>query len=94
MQFVLQKDHQEAERKRVEAQGIADHQLILSRAFSNMHLQYERIKAQQELAAFPKARIVDLGLRSNGPSLLMNKKGVICPVSVAGSGGVFFFYSQ
>ena len=35
MTFVLQKERQEAERKRVEAQGIADYQKILSSGLSD-----------------------------------------------------------
>jgi regulator of protease activity HflC (stomatin/prohibitin superfamily) len=34
MQFVLQKERQEAERKRVEAQGIADYQRIISESLT------------------------------------------------------------
>src|ERR1043166_9550772 len=45
MEFVLQKEKQEAERKRVEAQGIADYQRIISIGLSDKQLQYEMIKA-------------------------------------------------
>jgi regulator of protease activity HflC (stomatin/prohibitin superfamily) len=45
MTFVLQKERQEAERKRVEAQGIADYQKILSSTLNEKLLQYEMIKA-------------------------------------------------
>ncbi len=45
MTFVLQKEKQEAERKRVEAQGIADYQRIISLSLSDKQLQYEMIKA-------------------------------------------------
>ncbi len=51
MQFVLQKERQEAERKRVEAQGIADYQRIISESLTDKQLQYEQIKAMKELAA-------------------------------------------
>ena len=43
MQFVLQKEKQEAERKRVEAQGIADYQKIISSGLGDKQLQYEQI---------------------------------------------------
>ena len=71
MQFVLQKERQEAERKRVEAQGIADYQRILSTGLSDKQLQYEQIKAQRELAASPNAKIIIMG-RGNSPLLLTN----------------------
>ncbi|GAB3732787.1 prohibitin family protein [Spirosoma lituiforme] len=73
MQFVLQKERQEAERKRVEAQGIADYQKILSTGLSDKQLQYEQIKAQRELAASPNAKIVIMGSRGNVPLMLTDK---------------------
>ncbi|RAK02450.1 regulator of protease activity HflC (stomatin/prohibitin superfamily) [Larkinella arboricola] len=73
MQFVLQKERQEAERKRVEAQGIADYQKILATGLSDKQLQYEQIKAQRELAASPNTKIVVLGGRGNVP-LILNEK--------------------
>lgn len=72
MQFVLQKEKQEAERKRVEAQGIADYQKIISTGLSDKQLQYEQIKAQRELAASPNAKIIIMGGRGNVPMLLNN----------------------
>ncbi len=56
MQFVLQKEKQEAERKRVEAQGIADYQRIISESLSDRQLQYEQIKAMKELAGSANAK--------------------------------------
>jgi regulator of protease activity HflC (stomatin/prohibitin superfamily) len=50
------KEKQEAERKRVEAQGIADYQRIISIGLTQKQLQYESIKAQKELAASPNTK--------------------------------------
>ena len=61
MQFVLQKEKQEAERKRVEAQGIADYQRIITSTLTDKQLQYEQIKAQKDLAASPNSKIVIMG---------------------------------
>ncbi len=72
MQFVLQKEKQEAERKRVEAQGIADYQRIISTGLSDKQLQYEQIKAQKELAASPNSKIIFMG-KSNAPVILSDK---------------------
>ena len=58
MQFVLQKERQEADRKRVEAQGIADYQKILSTGLSDKQLQYEQIKAFKELATSQNAKVI------------------------------------
>jgi len=69
MQFILQKERQEAERKRVEAQGIADYQRIISESLSDRQLQYESIKAQLELAKSANAKIIVLG-KGNTPLIL------------------------
>ncbi|MFY7733698.1 MAG: prohibitin family protein [Bacteroidia bacterium] len=72
MQFVLQKEKQEAERKRVEAQGIADYQRIISTGLSDKQLQYESIKANLELAKSPNAKIIVLG-KGNNPMIIDSK---------------------
>ena len=72
MQFVLQKEKQEAERKRVEAQGIADYQKILSTGLSDKQLQYESIIAQKELAKSPNAKVIIMGGK-NTPIILGNQ---------------------
>ncbi|MBK0384285.1 prohibitin family protein [Pedobacter sp. SD-b] len=65
MTFVLQKEKQEAERKRVEAQGIADYQKILSTGLSDKQLQYESIKAQQAIATSANAKVIIMGSGKN-----------------------------
>lgn len=72
MQFVLLKEKQEAERKRVEAQGIADYQRIISTGLSDKQLQYEQIKAQKELAASPNSKIIFMNGKS-APVILSDK---------------------
>ncbi|MBA4195932.1 MAG: band 7 protein [Chitinophaga sp.] len=61
MEFVLQKEKQEAERKRVEAQGIADYQRIISSGLTDKQLQYEQIKAMKEIATSPNAKTIIMG---------------------------------
>ncbi len=61
MQFVLQKEKQEAERKRVEAQGISDYQRIISTSLSDNQIKYEMIKAYKELATSPNAKMIIMG---------------------------------
>jgi len=73
MQFVLQKEKQEAERKRVEAQGIADYQHIISESLTDRQLQYEQIKAMKDLAASPNAKMVIMG-KGNTPVILDGKQ--------------------
>lgn len=70
MTFVLQKERQEAERKRVEAQGIADYQKILSTGLSDKQLQYETIKAQKEIALSPNSKVIIMGNGKSAPIIL------------------------
>ena len=72
MQFVLQKERQEAERKRVEAQGISDYQRIISESLTDKQLQYESIKAQLALAQSPNAKIIIMG-KGSTPVILDTK---------------------
>ncbi|MEJ7914551.1 MAG: prohibitin family protein [Chitinophagaceae bacterium] len=64
MQFILQKERQEADRKRVEAQGIADYQRIISESLTDRQLQYEQIKATMELSKSANAKIIMMGGKS------------------------------
>ncbi len=73
MTFVLQKEKQEAERKRVEAQGIADYQHILNTQLSDKLLQYEQIKAQKELALSANAKVIIMGGKGNTPIIIGDK---------------------
>jgi regulator of protease activity HflC (stomatin/prohibitin superfamily) len=72
MQFVLQKERQEAERKRVEAQGISDYQRIISESLTDRQLQYESIKAQLEVAKSANAKVIIIG-RAGSPLILDTK---------------------
>jgi regulator of protease activity HflC (stomatin/prohibitin superfamily) len=72
MQFVLQKERQEAERKRVEAQGISDYQRIISESLTDRQLQYESIKAQLEVAKSANAKVIILG-KAGAPVILDTK---------------------
>ena len=69
MQFVLLKEKQEAERKRVEAQGIADYQRIINIGLTSQQLQYEQIKAYLELAKSPNTKVIIMG-KGNTPVIL------------------------
>jgi regulator of protease activity HflC (stomatin/prohibitin superfamily) len=74
MQFVLQKEKQEAERKRVEAQGISDYQRIISESLSDRQLQYEQIKAMKELAGSANAKIILMPSKGGTPIILDTKQ--------------------
>ena len=72
MQFVLQKEKQEAERTRVEAQGIFDYQKMINASLSDNLIRYETIKAYKEMATSPNAKIIIMGDGKN-PVILDGK---------------------
>ncbi|HQW91683.1 MAG TPA: prohibitin family protein [Ferruginibacter sp.] len=73
MEFVLLKEKQEAERKRVEAQGIADYQRIINTGLTDQQLQYEQIKAMKELALSTNAKVIVMG-KGNTPIIIDGKQ--------------------
>jgi regulator of protease activity HflC (stomatin/prohibitin superfamily) len=72
MEFVLQKEKQEAERKRVEAQGIADYQRIMSSGLTDKQLQYEQIQMMKGLVTSPNAKVIIMG-KGNTPVIIDTK---------------------
>ena len=70
MKFVLEKEKQEADRKRVEAQGISDYQRILTSTLTDKLIQYEQIKAQREIATSNNAKVIFMNGKSNASVLL------------------------
>lgn len=71
MQFTLEKERQEAERKRIEAQGIADYQRIVSQGLSEQILQLKGIEATEKLAESPNAKVVVIGAGKGGLPLIL-----------------------
>lgn len=75
MQFVLAKERQEAERKRIEAQGIADFQNIVTKGISEPLLQWKGIEATLELAKSSNAKVVVIGSGKNGLPIILGQEG-------------------
>ncbi|HEY3065917.1 MAG TPA: prohibitin family protein [Methylomirabilota bacterium] len=73
MRFVLDRERQEAERKRVEAQGIADFQGIVAKGISAELLKWKAIEVAHELSKSPNAKIIVLGDKSGLPIILSDK---------------------
>jgi prohibitin 1 len=73
MRFVLDRERQEADRKRVEAQGIADFQTIVAKGISAELLKWKAIEVAHELSKSPNAKIVVLGDKSGLPIILTDK---------------------
>ncbi len=70
MRFVLEKEKQEAERKRVEAQGIQDFQRIISMGLSEQLLRWKGIEATEHLAKSPNAKVIIVGGKDGLPLIL------------------------
>ena len=70
MEFVLRKEQKEAERKRIEAQGIADFQRIVTAGITPGLLTWKGIEATKDLATSPNAKIIIAGGRSGLPIIL------------------------
>jgi regulator of protease activity HflC (stomatin/prohibitin superfamily) len=73
MEFRLQKERQEAERKRIEAQGIKDFQTIVSQGISEPLLRWKGIEATENLAKSPNAKVVIVGGKVGLPVILGNQ---------------------
>lgn len=71
MNFVLQREKQEAERKRIEAQGIADFQKIVSAGISQQLLEWKGIEATVEVAKSQNSKVVVIGNPKNGLPLIL-----------------------
>ena len=71
MNFILQKEKQEAERKRIEAQGIADFQNIVAQGISPQLLEWKGIEATEKLASSANSKVVVVGNTKNGLPLIL-----------------------
>jgi regulator of protease activity HflC (stomatin/prohibitin superfamily) len=71
MAFILQKEEQEADRKRIEAKGIADFQDIVSKGISDQLLKWKGIEATEKLANSTNSKIVVIGSGKDGLPLIL-----------------------
>jgi regulator of protease activity HflC (stomatin/prohibitin superfamily) len=74
LQFVLTKEKQEADRKRIEAQGITDFQNIVAKGISEQLLRWKGIEATEKLAGSTNAKVIVLGAGKNGLPLILDTK--------------------
>mgnify|MGYP002779803904 CR=1 FL=1 len=58
MRFVLDRERQEAERKRIEAEGTRDAQRIIGQGLTPLVIQFQSIQAFRELGSSPNAKVI------------------------------------
>lgn len=58
MQFVLERERQEAERRKIEAQGVSESQRILTMSLTDEVLRYQAIEAFREMSKSPNAKVI------------------------------------
>lgn len=74
MEFILTKEKQEADRKRIEAQGISDFQAIVSAGISENLLRWKGIEATQSLAQSPNTKVIIVGAGKDGLPIILDTK--------------------
>lgn len=74
MEYVLQKEKQEAERKRIEAQGISDYQRIISTGLGDKQLQYEQIQVMKGLITSPNSKVIIMGGGNSKTPVIIDSK--------------------
>src|SRR5258708_19915013 len=73
MNFRLQKETQEAARKRIEAAGVRDFQQIVAQGITPSLLEWKGIEATERLATSPTSKTVLIGNPTNGLPLLLGQ---------------------
>jgi regulator of protease activity HflC (stomatin/prohibitin superfamily) len=73
MSFRLQKERQEAERKRIEAEGIRDFQRTVTQGISDQLLTWKGIEATEKLADSKNTKIVVIGSQKTGLPLILGQ---------------------
>lgn len=74
MEFILTKEKQEADRKRIEAQGIADFQKIVATGISDQLLRWKGVEATMKIAESPNAKVVIIGGGKDGLPVILDTK--------------------
>jgi regulator of protease activity HflC (stomatin/prohibitin superfamily) len=70
MDFTLDKERKEAQRKAIEAQGIQDFQNIVTKGITDQLLKWKGIEATEKLADSPNAKVVIVGGKDGLPIIL------------------------
>jgi regulator of protease activity HflC (stomatin/prohibitin superfamily) len=71
MKFTLDRERQEAQRKQIEAEGIAKYQNIVRQGLTQEYLQFKGIEATSQLAESQNAKVVIVGSGKSGLPLIL-----------------------
>lgn len=74
MEFILLKERQEADRKRIEAKGIADFQTIVAAGISEQLLRWKGVEATEKIAQSPNTKVVIIGAGRDGLPIILDTK--------------------
>lgn len=74
MTFVLERERQEAERKRIEAKGISDFQSIVSQGISDQLLRWKGIEATEKLANSQNSKVIVIGSGKDGLPIILGNQ--------------------
>jgi prohibitin 1 len=74
MEFILLKERQEADRKRIEAKGIADFQTIVAAGISEQLLRWKGVEATEKIAQSPNTKVVIIGSGKDGLPIILDTK--------------------
>lgn len=74
MEFILTKERQEADRKRIEAKGIADFQNIVAQGISEQLLRWKGVEATEKLANSPNTKVIIVGAGKDGLPVILDTK--------------------
>lgn len=69
--FLIDKEKKEAERKKIEAEGIKEYQNIVSQSLSDRLLKWQGIEATKELANSPNTKVIVVGGGESGLPLIL-----------------------
>ncbi len=72
MEFILTKEKQEADRKRIEAKGIADFQTIVAAGISEQLLRWKGIEATEKLASSQNTKVIIVGAGKDGLPIILD----------------------
>jgi len=72
MEFILTKEKQEADRKRIEAKGIADFQTIVAQGISEQLLRWKGVEATEKLANSQNTKVIIIGSGKDGLPVILD----------------------